>query len=100
MARKLLLRPIAELEANEAYDWYEEQEIGLGDRLRHSIRKGIDSIKTRPLTFPVVYGSNVRHVVIPDFPYRIIFSTHDEFIIILAIFHTSRNPLTWRSRIE
>ena len=54
--RKLVVRPVAELEANQAYDWYEEQEEGLGDRMRHSIKRAIDSIVARPLTFPVVFG--------------------------------------------
>lgn len=97
--RKLVVRPVAELEANQAYDWYEEQEEGLGDRLRHSIKQAIDSIVARPLTFPVVFGSNVRHAVIQDFPYRIVFSTNNESIVIFAIFHNSRNPMIWRGRI-
>ena len=97
--RKLVVRPVAELEANQAYDWYEEQEEGLGDRMRHSIKRAIDSIVARPLTFPVVFGSNVRHAVIQDFPYRIVFSTNNESIVIFAIFHTSRTPMIWRGRI-
>ncbi len=97
--RKLVVRPIAELDANQAYEWYEEQEEGLGDRFRHAIKRTIDSIMVRPLTFQVIFGSNIRHAVIQDFPYRIIFSTDSEFIVIFAIFHNSRNPIIWRGRI-
>lgn len=100
MDRKIVFRPIAELEANEAYDWYEEREKGLGERLRHSIKQAIDLIQARPLTFPVVFGSNVRHAVIQDFPYRIVFSVDNDTIVIFAIFHASRNPMIWRGRIE
>lgn len=100
MDRKLVVRPIAEWEASQAYDWYEEQEKGLGDRFRQSIKRGIDSIKARPFSFPFVYGSNVRHAVIQHFPYRIIFSATEESIVILAIFHDSRNPVIWRGRID
>ncbi len=100
MGRKIVIRPIAEREASEAYDWYEEREIGLGNRLRHSIKQAIDSVIDRPLTFPVVFGSNVRQAIVQDFPYRIFFSMNDESTVIFAIFHTSRNLMIWRGRID
>jgi toxin ParE1/3/4 len=98
MPRDLVVRPDAEREANEAYDWYEEREPGLGGKFRNAIKRGIDSISTNPLRYPVVFGTRVRHAVIRDFPFRIIFSIEGESLVILAIFHDSRNPMMWHDR--
>lgn len=99
MDRNLVVRAAAEQEANEAYDWYEDREHGLGGRFRNSIKRGIDSITANPLGYPIVYGTKIRHAVIRDFPFRIIFSIEDTTIVIFAIFHDSRDPTIWYQRV-
>jgi len=35
----------------EAYEWYEERQIGLGNRFENSVKKLVDAIDKNPLIF-------------------------------------------------
>ena len=98
MIRKLIFLTVAEDEANDAFDWYEDRESGLGPKFREAVKKTIDKIQTNPYRFPIVQGSKVRRALVEHFPYCIIFSAEDKSALILSIFHTSRNPMIWRGR--
>ena len=98
--RNLNLLPIAEAEAEESFDWYEQRELGLGPKFRAALKKTTDKIRSNPYMFPVVQGSKVRRALVDDFPYIVVFSVENESILVLSIFHTSRNPMIWRGRTE
>jgi len=89
----------AELEAAEAIDWYEEKQTGLGTALRESVESAISSIQLNPFAYPLVLGSKVRRALTDRFPYSIIYSVEAGEILIVSIFHASRNPIIWRGRI-
>jgi len=50
-----------------------------------------------PLQFPVV-REDIRRVVARRFPYSVYFRAEDRRIVVLAVFHGSRNPGTWQPR--
>ena len=79
----------AEFEGAEAIDWYERQEPGLGIAFRESVETSISSIQSRPLTYPVVHGSDVRAAQVQRFPYTIFFAIQSDRILILSIFTTA-----------
>ena len=99
MRLDLSLLPIAETEAEGAFDWYEERELSLGSKFRSALKITTDKIENNPYMFPVVQGSKVRRALIDDFPYIVVFSVENDSILVLSIFHTSRNPIIWRGRI-
>lgn len=90
----------AELEGAEGIDWYERREPRLGIAFRESVETSISSIQNRPLTYPVVHGFAVRAAQVQRFPYTIFFTIQADRILVYSIFHNSRNPMIWRSRIE
>lgn len=92
MKRGVILRRIAEREFSEAIAWYEAQWEGLGKEFRGIIHQRIQDIAANPELFPVVRGGVRRVVVIRRFGYVIHFKMEGPRIIILAIFHTSRQP--------
>ncbi len=91
---KVELIPIAEDEMSDAYDWYEEQSAGLGDRLYKEISHYLNLIEKKPLYFQVKYPGDVRAATLKKFPYLIIYWIDEvnSLIIVLSIFHTSRRP--------
>ena len=99
MMRYVQFLPAAEIEGVEAIDWYEEREPGLGRAFRKSVESAIYSIQLKPLAYPVIHGSKIRHALTYRFPYSIIYSIEIKSILIIAIFHQSRNPMIWRERI-
>jgi len=92
------IRPAAEFEFDEASDWYNLQNPSARDRFVLSVDAMISAITKRPLTFPVVEGNKIRRAVINGFPYSIYFVLDGDHIVILSIFHNSRNPIVWRGR--
>ena len=99
MTYSVILLPVAEIEAAEAVDWYEERETGLGTDFREAVEAAIAAIQRNPLAYPIVAGFNVRRAVTERFPYSIIYSVRADQILVLAIFHSSRNPIIWRGRL-
>ena len=90
----------AESELAEALGWYEENERGLGTRFRTEIEKSIDRISQFPRSFPVIHGSTIRRALAIRFPYSIIYRIEEDFVLIISVFHSSRNPIIWKGRID
>lgn len=40
----------------------------------------------------------MRQVVFRRFPYRIYFRERNQRIVVLAVFHSARNPAVWQQR--
>jgi toxin ParE1/3/4 len=95
--KRLLIRPEAEAEIEEAYHWYEARRAGLGADFLLCVEDGLEKIKKSAETPPVVHR-NVRRLLIHRFPYGIFYLTKQDTIHILAVFHCRRNPKGWKLR--
>ncbi len=100
MPYSLKIRPAARREFDEACDWYKDEASDLRDRFVGAVENAISAVTQRPLAFPVVYGTRARRAVVETFPYSIFFIKDGFKVIILSIFHDSRNPIIWRGRID
>jgi plasmid stabilization system protein ParE len=92
--------PAAEEEANDAFDWYESEREGLGDRCRAEVKLTLDRIVQNPTQFQVCYGTRVRRARVQNFPYWIFFTNTSPIVLVISIFHDSRNPIIWKGRID
>ena len=90
---------VAEIEAEESVEYYENERSGLGTKFRISLERAIDRVRLNPLGYPVIHGTNVRRALVSGFPYSVIFTIHKETVLIYSIFHSSRNPKVWSGRI-
>ncbi len=90
----------AEAELADAIAFYEERDAGLGSRFREAAEAAIDALQKLPSAYPVVAGSDVRRVLTDRFPYVIVFRVESDKIVVISVFHTSRNPIVWRGRID
>lgn len=87
----LIIKPRAIEMAKEAYDWYEEQQIGLGDLFL----KELDGCFGRAEKLPLAYArvrKDFRQVLLTTFPYVVVFEILKSDVVVYAVFHTSRNP--------
>lgn len=96
---KLLINPFAELELDDAKEWYNLQQDNLGDRFVNKIDKIIIRINENPFQFPKE-KKQIRKAVIKLYPYVIFFYVTENVINVFAIFHTSRNPMIWKKRFK
>ncbi len=87
----------ASIEMQEAYEWYEIQLAGLGERFFETLDNYFKSICISPEQFKVVYKKK-RAVYFQDFPYQIIFSIYKDTVVVFSIFHSKRNPKIWKKR--
>ena len=83
-----------------AIEYYDEQREGLGTEFREAVEAAINTIQERPLSYPVIARSNVRRVLTNRFPFAIIYRVESDMIVIVSVFHTSRNPIIWKGRID
>jgi plasmid stabilization system protein ParE len=91
MNRVVVLRRAAEKEFGDAIAWYEAGRAGLGQGFRAAIEEYFQRIAANPEWFPAVRGE-VRRAVVRRFPFVIHFLIEKERLVILSIFHTSRQP--------
>lgn len=92
MKRGLVLRRVAEKEFEGSIAWYERQREGLGREFRSIMGKAFERIVTSPESFPKVRGEVRRAVVLRRFPFVIHFLVESDRIVILSVYHTSRDP--------
>ena len=93
----LVFRPEVPKELDEAYSWYESQELGLGDDFLEQVDEALDRVCQMPESYPAVYR-DVRRAVIRRFPYTIHYRIVSSRVVVTAIFHGRRNPKAWQTR--
>ena len=98
MKRGFVLRRVAEKEFDDSIAWYESEREGLGQKFRATIEQYFQRIADNPEWFPEVRGE-VRRAVVRRFPFVIHFLIEKERIVILSVFHTSRDPSEWQRRV-
>ncbi len=97
MARRFIVRPLAEADLENVAWWYEDERPGLAERFLTDVDQTFARIRERPLQFPSVSG-DVRRALLHTFPYAVYFRTSDEIVVVLAVLHVRRNPKVWRVR--
>lgn len=99
MSLGLLVKPEAEDDLAAAYRWYEERRTGLGDELLLCVEAAIEAARREPERAPVVRGE-VRRTLIRRFPYGVFYVVEPDRLVVLAVYHSGRDPRGWQRRAE
>ncbi|HHJ39123.1 MAG: plasmid stabilization protein [Methylothermaceae bacteria B42] len=91
--------PEAEEELNEAIDYYEEIEPGLGYDFALEVFSAISRAVEFPKAWAVLEG-DVRRSLVSRFPYGVLYSEVDNEIFVLAVMNLHREPGYWKKRKE
>lgn len=97
MSLPLVLRPVAQAEFDAAATWYEGQRHGLGGDFVSEVQQVLDTIAGQPDRYPVVAG-NVREASVNRFPYCVYYRVKPDRVVVIAVYHTSRDPSIWKNR--
>jgi len=92
-----VFRPAAQAEFDEAAAWYEGQRPGLGADFVAEVQKVPDTISQHPDRYPVAEG-DVREAAVCRFPYCVYDRVKPDRVVVIAVFHTSRDPSEWQGR--
>lgn len=95
---ELLITDDAEAEIKEAVEWYRSVGLGLDDEFIRTVEAGLWSIRRNPFRYPEVY-KNVRRSLLRKFPYGLFYFVFEETVVLLACFHSRRNPKDWQDRV-
>lgn len=97
MSRIFILRRAAERELEDAYDYYERIREGLGGDLVALIQSVFDAILENPRLYAVAHR-DIREALVSRFSYAFYYRTTKTHVIVISVFHTSRDPEIRRSR--
>ena len=99
MSPALIIRPEAADDIQAARDWYERQRPGLGRQFLDCLDDQLNRVRNAPQLYARVCGG-VRRCKLPRFPYLVFYREFQDRVEILAVFHASRNPRLWQSRVR
>ena len=90
--------PEALEEYRQAALWYGEREPEVGLKFAASVEDAIARIVEAPTRWRLV-DEGVRRCLTRIFPFGILYTIENDFVLIVAVMHFSREPEYWKSRI-
>lgn len=97
--KSLILTEKAEQDLDDAFQWYERQDPGLGKEFIRCVDAGIATLNRYPFHHPIIQNEHVRRAILNRFPFSIYFINEEALITIFAILHQRRSPDFWKSRL-
>jgi len=97
MTLPVTFRRAAHAEFIEAAAWYESQRPNLGVEFISEIDRCVALVAEQPQIYVVVY-KGIRRITAKRFPYNVYFRVESQRIVVLAVFHGSRDPTIWQRR--
>ena len=89
--------PLAEIELNEAIDYYNERQLDLGKEFNKEVYSTIQTI----LAFPEAWfalSKSTRRCLLYRFPYGIIYQILQNEILIIAVMQLNKRSHYWKKR--
>jgi plasmid stabilization system protein ParE len=90
--------PEAENDLINAVTYYEDCQQSLGIDFTFEVDKAIARILEYPTAWTAL-SKNCRRCLLNRFPYGIIYSIEEKFILIISIMNLHRHPDYWKNRI-
>lgn len=94
MSYLTLFHPLVDNDYAEAYEWYEEKSVGLGENFLIAVRKKIAEIAQHPETYSSKGRHTYREAIVDGFPYIIVYKIYkkEKQIFISSVHHAKRHP--------
>ena len=102
MSFKVIAEAEAKRDWNEAVDWYEEREPGVGLRFDDTLCAFLQTLTQHAERFSFATRLTRKAKIPEPWPYSVYFVINAEFreVKILAIWHGARNPAELRRRLK
>ena len=97
MSLLVTFRRAARDEFIKATAWYEVRCPNLGVEFIAEIDRCVALAAEQPLLFAIVHNG-IRRVLAERFPYSVYYQAEARRIVVLSVFHVSRNPSIWQRR--
>lgn len=97
MAYNLSIRPEAETDLSDAFNYYQHCRPGLGQDFLLCVEAAFERITRNPHQYQAVHQA-VRRAVTHRFPYGIYYLVADQQIVVLAVMALMRDSNRWQGR--
>jgi plasmid stabilization system protein ParE len=95
---RVVLTARAEADVDEASNWYEQRNVGLGSKFLAQVSEALLRVTDNPELYPEVHNG-VRRAPVRRFPYGVFYRTRGDRLEVIAVFHDRRSPSRWERRI-
>lgn len=96
--RSVEFHPEAQDEFISAAQFYEHETEGLGREFIATVQRAYERLSESPAS-GAPFGRKLRRLLVPTFPYGLLYRVEPERIYIIAVTHLHRRPGYWRSRL-
>lgn len=97
MKYELVIKPEAEADIEDSFDWYKLQSEGLGDNFVYFVEQTLEASHLMPFNYQLVY-QDLRRAPVHRFPHLIFYFLEREMIYVLACVYQKRAPKVWKTR--
>jgi len=97
MSFRLRSTPLADMDVEDAFTWYESERVGLGIEFLAELGAIYYLVEESPLKYQVLKW-DVRRALTRRFPYAVYFLVENESIVVLMFMHAARDPARWQQR--
>ena len=97
MSLLVSFRALAQAEYDAAIAWYDQARADLGNDFETEVQAVLDVASATPDRYPVADG-DVREAPVSGFPYCVYYRVRLSKLIVVAVYHQSRDPSGWRGR--
>jgi len=97
MSKIVTFHKAAKQDIFQICDWYASKREGLDREFLFHLEEIIARLRLNSEMYPVYYR-NTQRVPVHRFPYALYYRLVDDAIRIVALYHCSRYPSTWRKR--
>ncbi len=94
---KYVFHPEALAEYADAVKYYQKQSTNLAQAFINSIEDAVYQIREYPTRYLTI-DEDVQRCMTRKFPYAILYTIEQDYILVLAVTHCSREPGYWKSR--
>ena len=98
MCDELVFLQEARDDIRTAYEWYEDQSLGLGFDFLRAVEACILLIRRHPLMHQTVH-EQYRRALLRRFPFALFYEYGDGRITVYAVFHVAQCPEKWLARL-
>ena len=88
--RRLIIRPRAEADLQEAKQWYDRQRPGLGNQFLDAVEDALEELQEHPERHPFYYR-DFRRLLMRRFPYRLFYRIEGDQVKVFRILHVKRD---------
>jgi len=98
VSNRLIIRPEAEADMAEQFDWYEGRKQGLGHEFLAEVRSVLRRIEENPTRHAQTYR-NVRRAFVRRFPFKVFYLFDGGKVELIGVIHARRDPQRWQRRV-